>query len=449
MLSRSLRRRVLVILRQGVQSRNLLASGVVGRMSERGCKVAMRCFSPESPAWDAAVGGAGGIVRKGHAHLDTSWRDPVRVVHSYKWRAGNYLAREVLKRIEFYATISATMRHTDVVVCSQWHKIVNAPYLKVANRHGVPVIGLQPTWDSPPPPSHFAAKFSRILGLVPEIIDDLGELGVKKDRVLVVGHPILDHYYAEKWTESDGRAFKESLGIPPSTRLVTLFDGPLPLCHPGEDAHAICNRTLEVAEWLAKAIQRGAFSEKIAVMVRPWPRRWQDHHNAPGPTPIWGEYGPDVRSRFEALIRRWPGELQLLPPRSLSLPVVGWVPTWEEDRFVARLIRSSDVVLEGGSTVAIEAAVADRPIVSFDYERLKWRPFSQKYKFKLTMLHVIWESGATTHVDSCDELVTAVQRALKYPEEGEKARETLATRFSGPQPGQSGELIERAILDLV
>jgi CDP-glycerol glycerophosphotransferase (TagB/SpsB family) len=112
--------------------------------------------------------------------------------------------------------------------------------------------------------------------------------------------------------------------------------------------------------------------------------------------------------------------------------------------------RHADVVVNLSSTVTIDAAIFDRPVVNLDYDPEPGQPNQALVKdvnHLWTHFKPIAESGGVWLVNNPDETVAAVKGYLAHPELHRDARRWIAEYVCGYLDGRCGERMAQALLD--
>jgi CDP-glycerol glycerophosphotransferase (TagB/SpsB family) len=122
--------------------------------------------------------------------------------------------------------------------------------------------------------------------------------------------------------------------------------------------------------------------------------------------------------------------------------IIDWVNTF----------RHADVVVNLSSTVTVDAAIFDRPVVNLDYDPEPGQPNQLLVKdinHLWTHFKPIAESGGVWLVNNIDEMVEAVRTYLKHPELHREKRRWIAEYVCGYVDGHCGERMAHAILSFV
>lgn len=113
--------------------------------------------------------------------------------------------------------------------------------------------------------------------------------------------------------------------------------------------------------------------------------------------------------------------------------------------------RHADVVVNLSSTVAVDAALCDRPVVNLDYDPAPGGPQTPLIRD----INHVWchfapvaQSGAVWLAQTPGELQRAVRTYLEHPELHREERRRMVEHVCGKADGHSGERWARAVLDV-
>jgi hypothetical protein len=260
--------------------------------------------------------------------------------------------------------------------------------LRTAVRRRVRSMAVDPSWDN------FTNKLIPVRRVDRLIVwNDLMKQqaiefhGYQPDAVRIAGTPQWDLYFKDG-TLSTREAFFRQVGADPSRKLVTLTTTPREL-YPHHD---------HVLRVLVRAMAAGAWKHDAQVLVRLHPRDDRDAYAE-------FERVPHViiEKPFRATVRAGDG---------LAIDV-----TADNQRHLANTMRHSDVVVNVASTLAIEAAIFDTPVVnvSFDGEHeSEWVRSARRY-YRFTHYVNITRQGAVRVAETPGQMVEAIGRYLDDP----------------------------------
>jgi CDP-glycerol glycerophosphotransferase (TagB/SpsB family) len=113
-------------------------------------------------------------------------------------------------------------------------------------------------------------------------------------------------------------------------------------------------------------------------------------------------------------------------------------------------IKYSDVVIQLASTMAIDAAILDRPIINIDFD-----PSGKQNQLVWELNHImdhfapITNANAMWEVHNYDEMVEAINSYLKDPGLNAEGRKKIAEFVCGYTDGNCGKRFAQSLLDLV
>jgi hypothetical protein len=157
----------------------------------------------------------------------------------------------------------------------------------------------------------------------------------------------------------------------------------------------------------------------------------------------------DDGSRWEPLARS--GRVVLSPACDAAPDAQGWkLPRPEEqDRLVASL-RHADACLNIVSTMSLDAAILDRPVLGIEFSREPDAPAEIMYsEYDATHYRPIVESGGLVLARDWQELIGQMRRAVEDPGWGRAGRERMVERVCGFSDGGSTARVVSALVALL
>lgn len=180
---------------------------------------------------------------------------------------------------------------------------------------------------------------------------------------------------------------------------------------------------------MARCVARGELGD-AQLLVRPHPI----HDNADMDR-LFAEFGPAVRVQ-----RTSPPGTPLTARSQDDRQIREWVNTF----------RHADVVVNLSSTVTVDAALCDRPVVNLDFDPGPGGADSALVKdinHVWTHFKPVAESGGVWLVDDVHEMIHATRTYLARPELHREQRRAIVRHVCQYADGRSGGRMAQAILD--
>ena len=287
--------------------------------------------------------------------------------------------------------------------------------VKYAKRHGIPTVGMMRGWDN------FTSK--GFLRVHPDILLVQNQSMIKeardlnsfpKNRIRVVGFPRWDHYLDHEWHMSK-EEFAAKFNLDPHKRWIVYFGGGLLL--------GLFNlpETGDHVSMLNRAIQRGEIANACTI------------------------------------IRPHPSYTQYLSREARKSPVLafgkGWDFVFDELKLLLNLVRLSDVTLNLGSTMALEAAIFDKPSILISFTgfvndaQLPWHRRPSVALDDTVHYQIVEKTGGVWRVYNERELVQAVKTYLEKPELHRDGRKRIVEELVGPLDGKAGQRAFEIVID--
>lgn len=285
--------------------------------------------------------------------------------------------------------------------------------IHAARRRNVPVVGMVRSWDN-------LTKFG-LVRAIPDVLFLWNELmqkeavryhGIRPDVIRVVGIPHYDAYISARRLSRED--FCRSIGADP--RKPILFFSPL-----GAPRLAAMHADRGVLNILSEF--------DAMVVVRMPPTNPVDLGQVLPPNVIVDEPGVLFERRAKIIDR---------------------VLTAADDRRLIAELASSDVVVCGPTTIAVDAAVLDRPTILFNFHSGPGPLLDETYEsYDSDHMRYVLERGAARLVHSTEELRSWIRRYLAEPSLDRAGRHTLAQDQAWRLDGHSSQRVVREILALL
>lgn len=290
-------------------------------------------------------------------------------------------------------------------------------FLKQAKRRGIPTLAMPKGWDTLDR-YHFEVKPDH-LALQNPCMVRFGERyhGYDRSKLHLIGFPIFDFSVKPEYLWPRERLCA-AFGLDPSRPYIVY------------GSEGVWSRDeLPVVEKIVEWVQSERFG-KISLVIRPYFGFIKTH-------PFRGMAGlPHVAIDDEH-------RLQPFFPD-------GWDPTEEETVRLANLMRHAAVVICVRSTLSLDAAVVDRPVINVGYHAyIDDRGVDSTERFyEMDFYQDVLRSDGVAFVKNEDELAIAIQDALTHPEHRAEGRARLRDELCYRTDGKAAERFATLISEL-
>jgi hypothetical protein len=308
-----------------------------------------------------------------------------------------------------------------VVVTTGPFQFEQPAVVAVAKNLGIPTLALIPSWDNLSTKNRMTFKYDGYLVWSEQAKQELHHFYpyTRQAPVFVVGAAQFDLFFQERFQQSR-EIFCAEQGLRPDLPIIL---------------YAISSpnvfREHHGAYYLAQRIAQGELGD-VQMIVRP------------NPIHDYVELRELSRKFFPRVIVQQTSEdgLALTARSQNERHITEWVNTF----------RHANVVVNLSSTVAIDAAIFDRPVVNLDYDPEPGQPRQALVKdvnHFWTHFKPIAESGGVWLVNDPQEMVEAIKTYLAHPELHRAKRRWIAEYVCGYLEGRCGERMAEAIIDFV
>lgn len=325
----------------------------------------------------------------------------------------------------------------DAVVVSSLGTFDYDQYLmRAARLRGIPVVAVLLSWDNTTTRGYPGAVADRVITWTEVMKQEVVALhDYRPDQVVAGGVAHFDRYWRPD-PGYDREALLRGMGADPQRRIVFVATRS-PNSYPYNP---------NIAEMLAEAVRRRDLAEaQIVVRIHPLHYRRE---------PDGGFAYADVLAAFDRVAARYPEEIVLNVP-SFSSHTLDYAMPESEIVLLSRLLRAADVIVTVFSTINIEGAIFDKPLVNVCFEDLPLHYRAQrKARFDIVAdsqaVHNrrIIESGGIAVVRSPEELIARVAEYMRDPGRDRGGRQRIVAVEAGPHPGRAGCAIAEEILSV-
>ncbi len=309
----------------------------------------------------------------------------------------------------------------DVLVCSGPHRPEEPTVVAIAKSLRIPTLALITSWDNLSTKRRMIPKYDGFIVWSERMRQDLHHFYPQTHQkpTFVIGAPQFDVFVQDRFYRSREQ-FCAAQGLNPNLPIILYSLGSPRKFH---EYHG--------ALYLAERVLSGDLG-LVQMIVRPHPLFDDDHlRNS------FEKYSPLVRLQQTGIA----GTHYTARSQDES-QIVDWVNTF----------RHADVVVNLSSTVTIDAAIFDRPIVNLDFDPAPGQPNQALVKdvnHVWTHFKPIAESGGVWLVNNPEEMFEAVRSYLARPDLHREKRRWIAEYVCGYLDGKCGERMAQAILDFL
>ncbi len=305
--------------------------------------------------------------------------------------------------------------------CSHQRPPVILPLVLAARSMGVPTATFIFSWDNLTSKGRIAAPFDHYLVWSDHMRDELLRFypDVSRERIHVVGTPQFD-LYADRSLLWSREEFLARIGADASRPL---------LCYSGGDQMTAPEDPLHIRA-LMELIRVGRVNNNPQVLLRPAP--------------------VDDGSRYDTVRRDFPELIYARPDWAHTIPGE-WsrvIPSPEDAQFLANLTHHADVNVNLASTMTLDFAIHDRPVVNIAFDIADPPPFGKPlwdFYYRFEHYRPVVELGAARFARSRDELAKHINAYLDDPSLDREARRKLVNLEVSVPIGKSSQRIIEAL----
>ena len=295
-------------------------------------------------------------------------------------------------------------KRPDVLVITHLQTSAVTPYVLAARARGVPILGINGSWDQPTTKGPMVPGIAHVLAQSRQVVDDLARFhGFPPERTSVVGWPQMD-IYADRSRLMSRTAFLERIGLAEGSRYILLAAYTERL---GKHEPALCRA-------LQEEIGRGTFGPQAALFIRSHPldREWRQR------------LGPLANS----------------PTTIVEPPDLGTLD------HLSNLIHHADVVVASAGTINLDAMAHDTPSIALAFEDAGVPHYdSSARRYDMEHIAAVMATGGIRRVGSIDELIAAVRGYMADRNCDADGRARLRALVLEPLDGAASARIAAAI----
>ncbi len=195
---------------------------------------------------------------------------------------------------------------------------------------------------------------------------------------------------------------------------------------------AICPHEIEIVKSIIRVIESGKLPEKVFLWIRLHPQVVQG--------PFKKSLQPFIDLESEKV------HVEIPPVRKGAL---NWDLPKSDSHHLASLLTSADILATTSSTLSIDAACVDTPVINLFYDGKSVDPAKSVARFKkYTHYAIILETGGIRSVHDEEELTQAMTEYVNDPLTDQKNRTAIINQQLGRLDGESGVRTAKCLLEL-
>jgi CDP-Glycerol:Poly(glycerophosphate) glycerophosphotransferase len=296
----------------------------------------------------------------------------------------------------------------------------DALLLHAGVRRGIPVAAAIMSWDNLSSKGLINPHPDRLLVWSDYMKGEAVELqGFSAERVVETGAPLYD-IFANAGRFGTRRENLEGLGLDPERRLIFY----------GTNHAAFFPDEIEVVKRVAQWVEEDSLGQSCQLVIRLHPQA------------ITGPYKLQTDPYLSLASKRV--KVEFPPVRNSSLP---WELPKSDIEHLVRLLRDADVVINTASTISIDAAVLDRPVVCIAYDPAGDLPYEKSVRryYDFTHMANVVRAGAAQLATSPEGLREKLVNYLEKPDLDRPGRQRIVKQQFGRVDGLSAaRLVEQA-----
>lgn len=303
----------------------------------------------------------------------------------------------------------------DIVFCSnQWsHSVI--PVVLAAKSLGIPCATFIFSWDNITTRGHIPSPFDYFLVWSEHMKTELLRYypKVNPEDVYIVGTPQFEPYADESLYVSKA-AFFNQIGADPNRPLICYSGGIEGTCPEDQDHVSI----------LMELIHSGQIKHSPQVLLRPAPT--------------------DNLSRFDEVRRKYPDMIYAVPEWVRGNHGFNTIPTSADIQFLVNLVRHADLNVNIASTMTLDFAIHDKPVVNIAFDVASPPLLGQSLwdlYYQFDHYRPVIELNAVRLAHSEQDLAKHVNSYLAQPLLEQEERHKLVDLEIGRPLGVSSEII--------
>jgi hypothetical protein len=329
-----------------------------------------------------------------------------------------YEAENRLLPDPFHRAAFRRLRPDVVVTATAGVVVSDIRLIRRARAAGVPSVTFTQGWDNLTSKTIVGARPDRLIVWNEMMREEAVALhGFAADQITVAGPPHFDPYFRHTgWT--DRAEFLRSLGLDPAKRIVLYATSPM----------RYFTDSIAVTDMLIRANEAGRFGPDVQLVIRLHPQ-------------VMEGVDKDDLGAWE----RFRGRVYLDMPRGTTGLAADYTP--EGTAHIAQLLDASAVTINVASSISIDAAIFDSPVINLRFDAEPGRPYLKSVRRQYDTDHYkqVLRTNAVRLADSPEQLIDEVRRYLDDPSLERAERADLVRTLCYRDDGQAGARVAEAI----
>jgi hypothetical protein len=347
------------------------------------------------------------------------WPVHQRLGRSAWLRQGWYEAENRLLPDPYHAAGFMRLAPDVVVAATAGVVVSDIRMIRRARAEGVPSATFTQGWDNLTSKTIVGARPDELIVWNEEMLDEAVQLhGFSPEQITVTGPPHFDPYFLRTgWI--DRAEHLRSLGLDPNKRIVLYATSP----------QRYFTDSIQVTDMLVQANEAGKLGPDVQLAIRLHPQV------------VLGADADDLGAW-----ERFRGRVYLDVPRGSTGLAADYTP--DGIRHISQLLDASAVTINVASSITIDAAIFDTPVVNLRFDAEPGRPYLKSVRRQYDTDHYkqVLHTGAVRLADSPEQLIDEVRRYLADPSHERAERANLVRTLCYRSDGRAGARVAEAIV---
>lgn len=311
--------------------------------------------------------------------------------------------------------------------------MIDPYFMRAAKRHGCQVASIIHSWDNPTTKDYRGADPNYVI-VWNEIMKQEVHLfhDILESRIFKGGIAHWDFYFNPHHSFCAKEEFLKRHQIAPHRKIIFY----------GTSGPNNFPRTLDGVEALLQKMEEGALQEAVHLLVRLHPGYFSRKKGGAQQTiSQYEEQITHIQKQYGHRVTfNWP--MTKLLKDDLHLPV-------EDLYHLADILHHADVMLTEYSTLMIEGAIFDLPIINVSLYNYRDTEKPTAYFETYTHIKRILQTGACKNAYTLDQVIAFINEYLANPKKEQAQRKRLVAQEITTNPGIAGESIGKYLLQLI